>query len=141
MTNPELENLIRVSLKSGPRPSRASLLYTLKTLSLPQIVTENKKIRYTKETVWPNIINNRIAGIVSFWKMKRILLIPSFILIFFIGIFSLSPQATPHESNLRQLVEQDELIEEPGIDYDDQVLPTSFDEPSLNDLSVMQNEI
>ena len=138
MKKEEFENLIKRSLKAAPLPSRASLMYALRKLEDP--VTEEEVVRYNRKTATSNIINNKIADILSIWRSKRIILVPSFIFLLFIGAFSLSPHSKKIDYSLSELVEQDSRIEE-IVDYDDTIFLTSFDEPSINDLSTIQNEI
>ena len=143
MTDTELENQIRDAMKTNNMPDRASLTYAL--IKLDKVVTELQEIRYTEETTSSDIINRKITSIVNIWRSKRIsILIPSFIVLFivFIGAFTLSPQSGKyHNENLEQLAEQDEAIEGPGVDYDDPVIIPVFEEPVIDDLSTIQNEI
>lgn len=139
MDNQEFENTIRKTLKTAPLPSRASLMYTLRKLE--DYVTESEEVRYNRQTTTSNIINNKFANILSVWKSKRIILVPSFIILLFVGAFSLSPHHIKQDSSLSELVEQDAGIGEESIDYDDSILLTNFDESFINDLSKIQNEI
>ena len=76
----------------------------------------------------------------NIWKSKRIILVPSFLLLLFVGAFSLSSN-TSGSSTLLKFVEQDAQIEEPAIEYEDDVLIDAFDTPGINDLGTIENEI
>ena len=142
MTEIELEKIIRKTLYTSTTPDRVSFSNVLS--QLPGIpVTKNNEMRYNKKTTTSNIINNTITEIIGIWKSKRIILVPSFVLLIFIGAFSLSPKNRSNSQNsaIIHLAEQSELIEEPGIDTDDEIILTSFDEPAINDLSTINNEL
>lgn len=136
MDNQEFENNIRKTLKGSGLPSRASLMYVLRKVE--ENVTDETSMRYNKETATSNIIINKLIAVFDIWKSKRLILVPSLILLIFVGAFSLSPRKNP---TLSELVEQDSLINEEVLDYEDQTVLTSLDEPSINDLSAIQNEI
>lgn len=141
MTDTELENIIRTTLKSEVTPSRVSLSHTLSKLE-DLAVTETEASRYTTQTK-SNIISNGITDILNIWRSKRIVLVPSLILLLFVGAFSLSPrQASNNNQSLQQLVAQDELFEDLGVDndgdWDNETMLTSFDDPAINDLSAIQ---
>lgn len=139
MTDGELEKIIRDTLRTSDTPSRDSLTHVLSAIDAP--VTKNAFMRYNVQTATSNIINNKIADIVSIWKSKRIILIPSFILLFFIGAFSLSTHHSTYDPVILDLAEQSANLEEQGVDYDDQVILTSFDEPDMDDIGTTTNEI
>ena len=138
MDKQEFENNIRKTLRGSESPSRASLMYVLRKI---EDVTDEASIRYNRKTETSNIIINKLIAVFDIWKSRKLILIPSLIVLLFVGVFSLSPRNTKNNLSLSELVEQDSLIEEMGVDYDDQATLTSFDEPSINDLSEIQNEI
>lgn len=143
MTEQEFEKVIQNALHTEIKPSRDSFGRMLNTLNdIP--VTKNADMRYTMRTATFDIINNKITEIISFWQSKRIILVPSLILLLLIGAFSLSPHSSSNTYDtlsIQKLAEQDEAIEEEGPDYDDGIVFTSFDEPAIDDLSTTQNEI
>ena len=139
MTDQELENKIRETLQESVVPSRESLSHVLSEIG--DHVTKSPYMRYNVQTVTSNIINNKFADIVSVWKSKRIILIPSFIVLFFVSAFSLSTHSTPYDSVILDLAEQSANLEQQGVDYDDQVMLTSFDEPDVDDFGSITNEI
>jgi hypothetical protein len=105
-------------------------------------VTNNESLRYSKQTTTSNIISNKIADVFSIWKSKRLVLVPSLILLLFVGAFSLSPRLAKDNLSLEQLVAQEEQIEklETSNNYDDwENIDTiaSFDEQAINDLSTI----
>ncbi len=140
MTNQEFENIIKKSLKTNASPDRGSFSHLLSILNNP--VTETKQVRYSIQTPTSNIIS-RITSFISIWRSNRIILVPSFILLLFIGIFSLSMHTTTYGSSIEQLAQKDESIKELAIvDDDDPALSiTGFDEPDINDLSILQNDL
>ncbi len=142
MTDQEFENIIRKTLHIDMTPSRDSLLYTLSQLKT-DVVTKNSKLRYNTKTVMSSIINNLIDKINNISRTKHIIMIPGFILIFFLVMFSLSPHNNEQYNNkiLQNIAEQDETIEELGNDTDDDIILTSFDSPAINDLALIKDEL
>lgn len=140
MNQQELENNIKLALKGSEAPSRASLMYILRKIE--NNVTEDQNVRYNKKTVTSNIINDKLVEIFNIWKSRKLVLIPSLIVLLVVGVFSLSPQNIVRKNlTLAELVEQDALLSEENIDYDEQIILTSLDEPSIDDLNSIQNEI
>jgi hypothetical protein len=139
MDKEEFENNIRKTLKGTGTPSRASLMYVLRKID--ENVTDEASMRYNNKTETSNIIINKLTAVFDIWKSKRLILIPSLIVLLFVGAFSLSPRNAKNNLSLSELVEQDSQLDESGLDYDDQTILTSIDEPSINDLSTIQNEI
>lgn len=135
----ELEKIIRDTLKEDPTPSRDSFRRMLSTLDTS--VTESSQIRYNTRTTSSDIISNKIADVIHIWKSKKLVLIPSLVLLVLIGAFSLSPRAAKYDTGIAGLMPLDETIEEGGVDYDDQTILTTFDEPSIDELSTIQNEL
>lgn len=143
MNTPEFENYIRKTLRRGEEPNRVFFTHMLSQLT-DTPVTESTEVRYTKKTATSNIISNKLSDIIAIWKSKRVILVPSFILLFFIGAFSLSPHIgvyTNSSLSIQQLAEQDETIEETGVDTDDQLFLASFEEPGIIDLTTTTNEL
>ncbi len=140
MNNNEFENLIRKTLRTDNIPDRASFARILSQLG-ESAVTESSEVRYTNKTATSNIINNTIASVSNIWKSKRFVLVPSLILFLLVGAFSLSPTSSVDANNIaiQKIAEQDASIED--YDTDDQILFTSFDEPSITDLSTTDNEL
>ncbi len=140
MNDEQLENLIRNQSKidqKGNIPSREVLSRIL--YSLPESpVTISALNRYGLEKSMSNIIIN-LKEFLHIWRSKKIILVPSFVLIVFIGLFSLSSHVSKSNSVLG-LAEKNEAIEEPGLDYDDQVILTTFDNSNIDELNVIQNE-
>lgn len=141
MTDQEFENIIKNSLKTNANPDRGSFSHLLSILNNP--VTEIKQVRYSIQTPTSNIISNRITSFISIWRSNRIILVPSFILLLFIGIFSLSMHTTTYGSSIEQLAQKDESIKELAIvdDDDPALFLTGFDEPDINDLSILQYDL
>lgn len=138
-TQEEFENTIRKNIKVIDLPSRESFARVLSSLSdLP--VTKEPETRYTMQTATSNIINNKINEIMAIWRSKRIILIPTFLLLLFVGAFSLSSN-TSSSSTLLRFVEKDEAILEPEVIDEDEILIEAFDTPGINDLSTIENEI
>lgn len=139
MTNQEFENTIRETLKTDETPNRVGFAHMLSQLP----VTETAEVRYTRETATSNIIINIQTSISAVWKTKRFVLIPSLILLLFVGTFSLSPRSHVSRNTLaiQKLAEQDVSIEELNSDTEDQILLTSFDEPGITDLSTNTYEL
>lgn len=140
MTDQEFENIIKEKMRTDATPDRASFARALSQLNNP--VTENKNLRYNSIQIkMSNIINNKVASFIAIWRSKRVILMPSLILLLFIGAFSLSGQTGKYNLSIEQLVQQDALIEEVDIIDDDPINLTSFDEPYINELSAIQDEI
>lgn len=139
MEKQEFENFIKKTLNNTDIPSRASLLYVLRKLDTS--VTENKEMRYNSKAATPNIIINKITDIIGVWKSKRLILIPSLVLIIFVSIFSLSPRNFLYRKSLQNIAEQDRLIEELVYDTDTDLVITSFEDTDTNDLGILNNEI
>ena len=140
MDQQELENNIRKTLKGSGAPSRASLMYVLRKIE--EDVTNKASMRYNKQTGMSNIISDKLVAIFDIWKSRKLVLIPSLIALLVVGAFSLSPQSIMKTNlSLTDLVEQDALINESGVDYDEQIVLTSLDEPYIDDLNTIQNEI
>ena len=140
MNDKEFENLIKDTLHSNESPTRESLSYILSNLDRTP-VTNIEELRYNTQTIKSNIINNKIADVISIWISKRIVLVPSLILLLFIGVFSLSPRVATKNQSLQQLVAQDALFEDLEVDtvndLDDEAILTSFDEQAFNELSAI----
>lgn len=138
MTDQELENKIKKILKTDINPDRAN--FTRMLNQLPDIGKEKyNEFSYIQDKNRSSI-NNNIANVFNIWKSKRIVLVPSLILLLIVGAFSLSPQTGQYNMTIQQLAEQNETIEEPGYDIDDQLIYT-LETPAINDLSLTQNEI
>lgn len=140
MNNEEFENNIKNAVYANATPHRTHFKSTLSMLG--ENVTKSATMRY-RDAVYKlqkNIINN-VQYVVESIRIKRIVLVPSLILVLVIGGFSISSQTTNANKTLERLAEENETIEEPGIDLDDSIILTSFDAPAVNDLSNNQNEI
>jgi hypothetical protein len=134
MDQNEFENLIKETMNIKATPSRDSFECVLSNLN-ETLVTKNQNIRYSIQTVMSNIKNNKISIIIDIWKSKRIILIPSFILLFFVSAFVLSPHSKKYDPEILKIAEQNETIEEPGDEDDnDQIILTSFDNQDFSDI-------
>lgn len=134
MTDKEFEKIIKERLSIHDKPNRASFAYMLSQLESP--VTEKEDMRYTRETGKPSqIINSKITYFISVCKSRRLVLIPSLLLILFIGAFSLSQHTRTYDQSIEQLATQDESIQEPSSIDDDEIILTNFDDQALDDLS------
>jgi hypothetical protein len=140
MTDQEFENIVRISMKIQSEPSRDSFAHILKNLE-ESPVTKNEAVRYNIQATASHIINNKITDIIAIWKSKRIVLVPSFLLLLFVGVFSLSSHVNRYENSLQKLAAQDMVIEEPGVDDEDLIFSDVFDTPAIDDLNMIQNEI
>lgn len=138
MNTHDFEKIIRESLNTQAIPHRKSFAILLEKLP-DNPVTKNAKIRYTRETWLSNIINNT-ASLVTFWKSKQMLLIPSLMLVLFVGIFSFFPKSAQYDQTIPLLAQEDERIEEPGLDLDDTVNIAFYDTPAINELATTTNE-
>ena len=141
MENKELENRIKKVMNLEIKPDASSLNFILSKFEEDKTVTKEKTKRYYIWTAMSNIINNKNTDIVDIWKSKRLILVPSFILIFIISVFTLSPYSSFGNKTIIKLAEQDTLIEEQYVNEDDTVVNTLFESPEINDLSTLQNEI
>lgn len=140
MTDQEFENKIREQMKTSVTPDRASFTRLLSGLNIP--VTKNEVSRYYAQTTTSNIISNKVANFLAIWRSKRVILMPSFIILLFIGVFSLSGQASKYNLSIEQLAQQDSLIEELDIvDDNDALILAGFDDPYIDELSAIQDEI
>lgn len=139
MNEPDFENFIKQTMKTYGTPSRASFEHVLSKIE-KEPVTNTEAVRYNTQTATSNIINNKITEVMNIWRSKRIILVPSFLLLLFVGAFSLSSN-TNKNSALLKFVEQDAQIEEPAIEYEDDILIYAFDTPGINDLGTIENEI
>jgi hypothetical protein len=139
MNDKEFEKLMKDSLESGRTPDHASLTRLLNKLSDP--VTEQRDMRYTRVTATSNITSNTVADVLKFWRSKRIILVPSFVLLLLVGIFSLSPHASASDRAILKIAAEDQTLGEQEVDDDDIIMPSDFDSPALDDLSNTQNEI
>jgi hypothetical protein len=141
MTEQEFETFIKQSQKTYGTPSRASFESVLSKLERNP-VTEEVPTRYNTQTATSKIINNKLTDIIGIWKWKKAVLVPSFLILLFVGAFSLSSQGNKYANTpLLQLVEQDAQIEEPGLEDEDEILIEAFDSPGIDDLSTIENEI
>ena len=134
MNQNEFENLIKETMNINATPSRDSFKCVLSNLN-ETFVTKNQNMRYSIQTVMSNIKNNKISIIIDIWKSKRIILIPSFILLFFVGAFALSPHSQKYDPEILKIAEQNETIEETvDADDNDQVILTNFDNQDFSDI-------
>ena len=140
MNNQEFENIIIKEFKKESVPDRVSFSRLISNLDVP--VTENEKVRYNRQTAKPfEIINNTIAEVIAIWKSKHIVLVPSLILLLFIGTFSLSGQASKYNLSIGELAQKDALIEEIDAIDDDATTLSVFDDQAIDELSTTKNEI
>jgi len=139
MNEQEFENYIKQTMKTYGTPSRASFEHVLMKLD-EEPVTDTASVRYIRKTATSTIINSKIADIMAIWKSKRIVLVPTFLLLIFVGAFSLS-STTNRSSALLRFVEKNEQIEEPEVLDEDEILIDAFDAPGITDLSIIENEI
>ena len=143
MIDQELENKIRKTLSLSDKLDRQAFEHTLSILE-GSLTTKSPGMRYIEVTTKSNVIYNKIAYITSSWKSRRIILLPSFLILFiiFIGTLGAPLSSKLHgKQTLEQIASESEEIEGTGMDTDDQVIITSFDEPSIDELSTIQNEI
>ena len=140
MTQQELENTIRKTLKTDSSPDRVSFAQMLSKLKeVP--VTEDNALRYTTETATSKITSNKITNFIDAWKSKWIILVPSFILLIFIGSFSLSRQTGKYNLSIEQLAQQIETMEaDEVVDDNEEQIIDSFDKQAIDDFSLIQNE-
>lgn len=143
MNEKDLENLIKKAMKIEESPEPSSLYKVLSSLEDSEVVTVWNVKHYSISTKVSNIISNGVANIVDVWRSNRaVILVPTFIILFFVGAFSLSPTEARYNKNIIKLAEKDAIIEEPFINDDvDQIVSTLFDSPAINDLSKLQDEI
>lgn len=140
MTDQEFENTIRKVLKTDSSPDRVTFAQMLSKLKeIP--VTEDNVFRYTTETATSKIISNKITNLIDAWKSKWVILVPSFILLIFIGSFSLSKQTGKYNLSIEQLAQQIETMEaEEVVDDNEEQIIDSFDKQAIDDFSLIQNE-
>ena len=143
MTDKDLEKIIKEAMTIETKPSVSSFSNVLSKLADEEIVTKSYGIRYSIQTAMSKIINNKLSKTFGEWKSNRIIiLVPTFILLFFIGAFSLSPSEAQTSKAILKLAEQDVTTEEQYISDEDQILDNMmFETPAINDLSILQNEI
>jgi hypothetical protein len=142
MNKQEFEKILKNTMQIKAKPARDSLERALSKLEI-DTVTESEDVRYNRQTATPSyIINNKIADFISVWKSRRIVLVPSLILLLFIGTFSLSGSTLTHDKSILKLAQQDGSIEEADIvdDYSDLVTLTSFDDQTIDELGTTQDE-
>ncbi|MEK7106185.1 MAG: hypothetical protein AAB895_02400 [Patescibacteria group bacterium] len=140
MTDQEFENIIKKSFKTSAVPSRESFTRALSSLETP--VTKNGEMRYNRQTGQPsNIINNKFASFIAIWKSRRIVLVPSLVLLLFVGAFSLSGQSGKYNLSIEQLAQRDAIIEELDFVDEDEALLSELDEPYIDEFSTIQDEI
>ena len=143
MTDQELENRIRKSIENSGNPTLQSFLSALNTLGLDADITKISKMRYIKERgAW--IIAHKIRNFFNTPRSRFTYLMPSFIVVFiiFVGAFNLSPLSSRvHDQTVEQLAQENEALEEKGMDTDDILMVTSFDEPDIYNLSTAPNEL
>lgn len=138
MENKEFENLIKKSMKTKANPNRQNFSNVLSQIESP--VTDSSFVRYNRQTAMPShIISNYFNEFMAIWKSKRIILVPSFILLVLVGSFSLSNRIRP---NISQLAKEDISIEELDVvDDEDVTTLTSFDDQVFDELTTIQDEI
>lgn len=139
MNDQEFENIIRKGLKTNAIPSRESFARTLSMLETP--VTKSEEVRYNRQTATPSNIINKFASFIAIWKSRRIVLVPSLILLLFIGAFSLSGQTPKYNLSIEQLAQRDAIIEELDFVDEDEAILSELDEPYIDEFSTIQDEI
>lgn len=141
MNEREFENKIKDALKINTYPDRESFKLFISSLETRD-VTKNESMRYNTQTATSNIINNKFADIITVWKSKRIILIPSFLVLLFVSAFALSSHSKNSSSEILKIAEQNENLEESEIYEDeDQVILTNFDTSDIDNVSNITNEI
>ncbi len=142
MNEKEINNLIKrtFNIKTDPKvESFSKVLSLIEEDTIP--VTKDKTTRYNIREALLNIINNKTVEFVNVWKSKRVMiLIPTFIVLFVLGTFSLSPSKTNSSDYIIRIAEQNESINEQFISEDEE-FETLFDSPAINDLDSLQYEI
>lgn len=141
MNEKEFENIIRKSLNVSEAPSRGSLTNVLSSISNEENVTKESLVRYNKQTATSNIINNKLIGIIAIWKSKRLVLIPSLVLVIIVSTFSLSPRYMLSRESVAYITAQDESIEMLGNDTGEDMVLADFEIPDMLDLDTLTNEI
>lgn len=141
MNDTELENLIRSTIQqknTGSVHDFTILINNLESIN----VTKNRNIRYTIQTTTSNISNK----IKSFFNIlvdhKYLVLVPSLVLVFIIGAFSLSPQdSSKYNKNILTLAEQNETLDETLINDEDDTIKIFLETPYITEIDSIQNEI
>ncbi len=131
MNDQEFENLIRKNLKQTDLPDRASLKFALEHI---EVNTEKEFLPIESPFV-------KVSEFAKIWKTKRAILVPSLIVLIVVGIYSLSPSRAKNDASIKDLVVQDESVEESGVDYDDLAAPTDLNEPAVIDLTSSTNAL
>jgi hypothetical protein len=131
MTDKDFENIIKDSLKISATPDHATLTTLLSKLDTQAV--GDLEIHHDQRA--------SLLDIISIWRSKRIVLIPSFMLVVLVGIFTLSPRAGKYDSGIAGLLIQDELIEKESVNYDSQISLPVIESKSFDSLNAIQNEI
>lgn len=138
MDNQDFEKIIKKSMQIKAEPDRGNFQYLLSKID--NNVTHEENVRYNRQTAKPsNIINNYLTEFMAIWKSKRIILVPSLILLVLVGSFSLSNLAKP---SINRIAQEDISIEELDVvDDEDLTTLTSFEDQIFDDLGTIQDEI
>ncbi len=131
MNDKDFENIIKDSLKISDTPDRTTLTTLLSKLDTETV--GDSEIHHNQKA--------NLLDIISIWRSKRIVLIPSLMLLMLVGVFSLSPRAAKYDNGIAELLVQDEVIEREAINYDSQFALPTLDNKSLESLNAIQNEI
>ncbi len=134
MNDKEFEDLIKESLKISEKPSQVSFSHMLSQLS---------EVPSDKKMMTPNTMINGVGEIINIWRSKRLVLIPSLVILLFISALTIYPRGT--NASLQRLVAKDVLLEEQLYDsaweYDDQTVLSDFDNDVIEELNQIQNDI
>ena len=143
MNKEKIEDKIKdllIKSEMNIKPDRDSLFQVLDKISDTD-VTEMKNIRYYYCKV-SNIISNNFTQFMHNWKTKRVVLIPSVVLILIIATFALSSRV-PFATSAEKLVEKNDAILFSDLDtYEEEYEITSdvFEDPAIDELSAIQDE-
>ncbi len=137
MTDNEFEIYIEKSFKTDETPDRMRFWHTLQGLS-QSTVTKPILVRYTIRRA-SNIINQTIQEITMAWKTRNIILVPTFLLLIFIGAFSLSSRK-PYDEVIMDLAVENQTIEDESI-MDEELLITDLNSPNMDELVTQQDDI
>ncbi len=135
----QLKNALNQNTESL-KPNKESFLVAIK-----EFVTNKQSMRYNIQTATFKFINNnKVTDFISSFISRKIIWVPSFIALFLVGAFTLSPQGQNiyTKYQVQNLAEQNALIENEVYDEDDQIILSTFDEQAIDELSnINENEI
>lgn len=139
MNEKEIENLIKNAMKIDEKPEIYSFSKVLDEIEINSVTNKNNN-RYYIKTEMSKITINKFTKIIDVWKSKRLIFVPAFVFLMFVGAFSLSFVKLNSNEKIIKLAEQN-AIEETYKNEEDYMPIALFETPAINELGTITNEI